>query len=186
MPSRSIEKYQIEVMGILGYTVVMLQKVEQVLKYCWLAYAKREGKGKDKYFLYDGDLDELFDSNNEKTLGRLLLDIKKSGQFRASFIRKFEDFLRRRNRVIHHIFHEKRYDIHGNRRALQRLHKFLSKLFVDAGYYESVFDAYLGVMYECLAKQEGVHMKGVDGLKRLNDIKRKRGDFERLFLVWKR
>jgi hypothetical protein len=168
-------EYQIEVMSVVGYAIFQLQRVEHAISYCWMLHARRQNEPVDA-FVFEGDFNELQTRNSKKMLGRFIIDIRSSGQFKASFRRKFERFVNDRNRLIHRIFKEREYRNLRNKRALERLHKFASNVLRDAVYFERVFDAYLGMSLELLATQPEHQFANIDTLKRLMIEKHRRGE----------
>jgi hypothetical protein len=155
------QDYLIEVMGVLGCTLVALQDVESVLAECWLAFARREFIEGRERFVVD-DLYNLLDRNESKTLGQLLSGMKRSGMFKKSFEVRFERFVRNRNRLIHRIFKERAYQSLDNQKILKRLHRFITSVFNDAIYFSRIFDAYLG------ASNEFLHNEGGDKARYIN------------------
>jgi hypothetical protein len=168
--------YLIEVMGLVGFTIVQIQRVEAVLSCCWLLYSRMEKEPVDA-FVFDGDFKEMTERNSKKMLGRFLADIRKSGHFKASFNKRFEKFVDRRNRLVHRIFKEKAYFNLHNKKALVRLHRFVSSVFKDAIFFDKVFDAYLGMSFQLLAEDPAHEIKDVDGLKKIMAYKRESGEF---------
>jgi hypothetical protein len=73
-------KYLIEMMSLVGFTIVQLQRVEAVLAVSWILYARLENI-KVPEFVFDGDIFEMGQRNSKKMLGSFLKDIKSSGQF---------------------------------------------------------------------------------------------------------
>ena len=175
------EDYLIEVVGVVGFTIVHLQLVEATLACCWFLHARLENEDVPT-FVFEGDFDEIEERNSKKVLGRFLNDIRSSGQFKASFNGRFERFVDKRNRLIHRIFKEKAYENLRKWNTLKRLHRFVSNLLDEAFFFEKVFDAYLGVSYEVLSTREGYIFKEgkIDELERLMAEKRSREDIELL------
>jgi hypothetical protein len=169
--------YQMEVMGLVGYAVAHLQRVEDVISACWMLYAHREHEPVEA-LVFEGEFTELEARNSKKVLGRFLSDIRSSGQFKVSFGRRFARFVDNRNRLVHRIFKEKAYQNLGSRRSLERLHGFVSRLINDALYFESVFDAYLGLSYRLLAQQPEYQVEGLSKLEKLMAAKEEKGDLD--------
>jgi hypothetical protein len=169
--------YLIEVMSLVGFSIVQLQRVESVLAASWLLYARLENEAVPG-FVFDGDFTELEQRNSKKMLGGFLKDIKSSGQFRASFNRRFEKFVNNRNRLVHRMFKERAYKVLGKKRTLLQLHRFVSNLLREAVFFEKVLDGYLGVSFEALAARKEFEVKGVDLLKDLMAEKRSRGELD--------
>lgn len=172
-------EYLIEIMSLVGFAIIQLQRVESALAASWLVYARLENEVVEE-FVFDGDLGELEKRNSKKMLGGFLKDIKSSGQFKASFNKRFERFVNNRNRLVHRIFKEKAYRVLRKKRTLLQLHRFVSNLLHEAFFFEKVFDGYLGVSYEALAASKEYGMKNFDLLKDLMAEKRSKGELDLL------
>jgi hypothetical protein len=173
--------YKTEVMGIVGFTVAALQRAEDTFALCWLAFSRKENIDGVDCFVLDDDMEDIFHKNRKKTLGQLFSDIKRSAHFNKSFEKRFQRFLKDRNRLIHRIFKEPAYRTLNNKRSLERLHRFTSKLFSESMYFTEIFDTYLGMMFELLHNQEGWKVDGIEYVLELNESRRKNGMFTELF-----
>jgi len=164
---------------LIGLTVAQLQRVEATVAACWFLYARRQHEPVDEIVL-EGDFEKLNARNSKKVLGRFLADIIASGQFQPSIEKRFARFVDRRNRLIHRIFKERAYHNIHNRKTLQKLHRFISQLIKDAFYFESIFDAYLGMSYQLLAKHPANEFQEPSALHKLMVVKEKSGDLDHL------
>lgn len=175
-------EYLIDVMALVGFTIVQLQRVEYALSESWLLYARLE----NTEYVFEGDIFEIGKINSKKMLGGFLKDIKSAGQFKAPFNKRFEKFVSNRNRLIHQIFREKKNAELGNNRNLRQLHRFISNLLSEAFYFEKVFDCYLGVSYEALAATKQIEFTNINLLKKIMSEKREKGDLNTLNQVTKK
>ena len=172
-------------MGLVGFAIVQLQRVEAALAESWMLYARLENT-KVPEFVFDGDIFEVGQRNSKKMLGGFLKDVKSSGQFKATFNKRFEKFVNDRNRLIHRIFREKNYKSFKNKRNLQQLHRFVSELLTEALFFEKVFDSYLGVSFEAIAATNQIKFKNIALLKAIMSEKQNRGDLDLLKQVVKK
>ena len=166
-------------MGVVGFAIYQIQRVEEAISSCWPLYAHTENES-DSVFVFDGDYAELCHRNSKKALGRLLADLTAAGQLNSTTEKRFAKFVDNRNRLIHRIFKEKAYSRIRNKRALLRLHRFTSNLFREAYYFETLFDAYLGVCFHLVAEEQGDNFKGRELLNQLMEEKRKSGAIDML------
>lgn len=84
--------YLIEIMSLLGFTIVQLQRVESALAESWLLHARLENETVPE-FVFEGGFAELEQRNSRRMLGNFLRDIKSSGEFKAPFNKRFERFV---------------------------------------------------------------------------------------------
>lgn len=176
------EDYKCEVMGVVGFTIAALQRMESTLGLCWLAFGKKEEVDGQIVYAFNLEIDEMWNKNEKKTLGGLFAAIKDTGHFTKNFEKRFERLVDNRNRLIHRIFNEPSYISLNNKRSLVRLHRFTSKLLSEALYFGDVFDTYLGIMFEVLYNNDPLRCEGaIDKMKKVNRIRRESGMFDEVY-----
>lgn len=178
------QKYQTEVMAIVGLALVAVQEVEGILAACWLAFSKRGMENGETYFEID-DLDYLLEKNKRKTLGQLFFEMRKTGIFTDEFESRFNDYVESRNFFIHKLFKDTTYSNISEKQSLEKTHGFASHLISESFYFREIFDNYLGVMYELLHRHEDWDVKGIDKLREIMDERQKNGSLRKLFAQFK-
>jgi len=139
--------YQIEVMGIAGYTLVALQRVEQVIATCWhisLPFGEP--------FTFE-TIEHLTEKQGKKTLGYFFEKIDKQTIFKDSFKKRFKKFVDDRNFFIHHMFTADKEKGFSTKKGLRYSHAFLSRLSEESLLMGRVFDAYLGIIVKIGLKE---------------------------------
>lgn len=139
--------YQIEIMGLAGYTLVALQRVEQVIAACWhisLPFGEP--------FTFE-TIDHLTEKQGKKTLGYFFEKIDKQTIFKDSFKKRFKKFVDDRNFFIHHMFTADKEKGFSTQKGLRDSHAFLSRLLDESLLMARVFDAFLGIIVKIGLKE---------------------------------
>jgi hypothetical protein len=175
-------KYQMEVMGVIGYAVYWCQLVETVIAKCLLLTAECnvDENGEKCFDIWDPE--EKAIANTSKPLGPLLRTYKLDKWFISPVRKRLTRFVRRRNSLIHHCFRG-RISI-GRRSDLAKIHRLATKILKDAFYFLELFDAFYGMQVELTIFPKLPPAKAKRVLK-IIDAKQARGDYARLFRILK-
>jgi hypothetical protein len=157
MISKEKINYQIEVMAIAGYALVVLQRVEWAIAECWhisLPFGEP--------FTFE-IIERLREKHRKKTLGYFFEKIDKQGMFKDSFKERFKNFIDDRNFFIHHMFTTDNEKGFFTKKGLRKSHAFLSRLINESLFMERIFDAYLAIIV-AIGLEKGFY-KGTQELK---------------------
>ena len=105
------------------------------------SFSKKEIIQGELFYDFENPAD-IYSFNRRKPLGALIERVNASGFFKKGFERKFACYLRDRNRLVHHVFLERRFEGMNNLRALSALNRFVAKLIRRAAFFRDIFQGF--------------------------------------------
>lgn len=147
------DELRLDALAMVGIAVWRLQQLEHVISECFLI-SKKTKSTPDGYEFENAA--ELIEKLRKETLGRMFAAAKEKGFFNKRAQQKFEDFCERRNRLIHRIFTEPRFEELNRIRDIKALRSFARRLIEEALFYTEVFDQFLG-LHLLMGVQDGTY-----------------------------
>jgi hypothetical protein len=141
---KTIDDARFAAFGLVGNALFRLQRLEDLICRCWLNFSKTTEVDGEIYQEFDCPR-ELYLLKKKRTLGVLVSDVKSTGMFKRVFEKRFERYLRDRNRLVHRIFTEAQFSAFDRVRSIGALQRFVIRFIDETDYFMGVFDAYLGL-----------------------------------------
>jgi hypothetical protein len=139
-----IDEIRFTTLALLGDAIRRFQELEDIISKCYLCFSNEVEEDGEVFFQFSNSEHDIA-KRKKLTLGRLVSELKKRNLFSEEAVEDFERFVEDRNRLVHRIFKEDKFQELDDMQTLSELQTIITDLTEDTHLYISIFDAFLGL-----------------------------------------